>query len=138
MGPSALARTRPDGGPPDGGRQPEKLRKTDGLIEFESIAAACSLPIGCRPYVPRYNHCMPHLLESGKLQLSREEASAYRAAADRLHEACEMALDLEHPITVEDWMFLEITRAAHAGDFAALDAVIAKVAAELESRTLHS
>ena len=105
---------------------------------FEPIPPACSLQTGCRPYVLRYTRCMPDLLESGKLQLSREEASAYRAAADRLHDACEMALDLEHPITVEDWMFLEITRAARAGDLGALDAVIAKVAAELESRTLRS
>jgi hypothetical protein len=46
---------------------------------------------------------MPDLLESGKVQLSREKASAYCAAAGRLHEVCEMALDLTQPITVEDW-----------------------------------
>lgn len=80
---------------------------------------------------------MPHLLESGKLQLSREEASAYRAAADRLHEICEMALDLRQPITVEDWIFLEIAHAALAGDLDLLDCVVAKVEAEIESRTLR-
>jgi hypothetical protein len=31
---------------------------------------------------------MLDLLESGTLQLSREEASTDRAAADRLHETC--------------------------------------------------
>ena len=81
---------------------------------------------------------MPHLLESGKLQLSREEASTYRAAADRAHDACEMTLDLTQPITVEDWIFLEIAHAALAGDLGLLDCVVAKVEAEIESRTLHS
>ncbi len=78
---------------------------------------------------------MPYLLESGKLQLSREEASAYRAAADRLHETCEMALDMRQPITVEDWILLEIAHAALAGDLGLLDCVVAKVEAEIESRT---
>ncbi len=81
---------------------------------------------------------MPALLESGKLQLSREEASAYRTAADRLHETCEMVLDLTQPIPVEDWIFLEIAHAALAGDFDHLDSVVAKVEAEIESRTLRN
>jgi len=81
---------------------------------------------------------MPDLLESGKLQLSREEASTYRAAAHRVHETCEMALDLTQPITVEDWIFLEISHAALAGDLGLLDCVVAKVEAEIESRTLRS
>jgi len=81
---------------------------------------------------------MPDLLESGKLQLSPEEASAYRAAADRLHETCEMALDLTQPITVEDWIFLEIAHAALAGDFDHLDSVVAKVEAEIKLRTVHN
>jgi len=41
---------------------------------------------------------MLDLLESGKLRISPEAASAYRAAADRLHETCEIALDLTQPI----------------------------------------
>jgi hypothetical protein len=77
---------------------------------------------------------MPDLLESGKLQLSREEASTYHVAADRLHERCEIALDLTLPITVEDWMFLEIAHGALAGDLDPLDCVVAKVEAELELR----
>ena len=81
---------------------------------------------------------MPDLLESGKLQLSPEEASAYRAAADRLHETCEMALDLTQAITVEDWIFLEVAYAALAGDFDHLDSVIVKVEAEIESRTIRN
>lgn len=88
--------------------------------------------------MPRYTRCMPDLLESGKLQLSREEASTYRAAAHRVHETCEMALDLTQPITVEDWIFLEISHAALAGDLGLLDCVVAKVEAEIESRTLRS
>ena len=81
---------------------------------------------------------MPDLLESGKLQLSREEASAYCAAADRLHETCEMAPDLTQPITVEHWIFLEIAHAALAGDLGLLDCVVAKVEAAIESRTQRS
>jgi len=77
---------------------------------------------------------MPDLLESGRLQLSREEASSYRAAGDRLHETCGMVLDLTQPITVEDWIFLEIAHAALAGDLGLLDCVVAKVEAEIESR----
>jgi hypothetical protein len=38
-----------------------------------------------------YTGFVPSILESGKPQLSVEEVSTYRAAADRLHEACEMA-----------------------------------------------
>ena len=81
---------------------------------------------------------MPDLLESGKLQLSREEASAYRAAADRLHETCEMALDLTQPITVEDWILLAVAHAALAGDLGPLDGVVAKVEAEIVARTLRT
>ncbi len=86
----------------------------------------------------RYTRCMPDLLESGKLQLSREDARAYRAAADRVHETCEMALDLTQPITVEDWILLEIAQAAFAGDLSLLDCVVAKIEAEIESRMLRS
>jgi hypothetical protein len=81
---------------------------------------------------------MPDLLESGKLRLSPEEASRYCAAADRLHETCEMALDLTRPITVEDWIFLELAHAALAGDLRWVDCAIAKVEAEIESRKLRN
>lgn len=77
---------------------------------------------------------MPDLLESGTLQLSREEASAYRAAATRLHETCAMALDLTQPIPVEDWILLEVAHAALEGNLELLDGVIAKVEAEIQSR----
>lgn len=95
---------------------------------------AHSLPMGLPPCALRYTRCMPNFLESGKLQLSREEASAYRAAATRLHETCEMALDLTQPITVEEWILLEVAHAALAGDIGLLDCVVAKVEAEIESR----
>lgn len=81
---------------------------------------------------------MHHLLESGRLRLSPQEASSYRAAADRLHVTCDIALDLTQPITVEDWVFLEIAHAALAGDLGLLDCVVAKVEAEIESRTLRN
>ena len=70
---------------------------------------------------------MPHLLESGKLQLSRNEADTYRAAAERLHETCEMALDLKQPITVTDLVLLSVAKAGLEGETNALDFVIAHV-----------
>jgi hypothetical protein len=88
--------------------------------------------------VLRYTRRMPSFLESGKLRLSSEEASSYCAAAERLNEACEMALELTRPITVEDWILLEVARAPLAGNLGLLDCVVAKVEAEIESRTLRS
>jgi hypothetical protein len=64
---------------------------------------------------------MHHPLEYGKLQLSCEEAATYRAAAERLHETCEMALDLAQPISVEEWIVLEVAHAALAGELGLLD-----------------
>jgi hypothetical protein len=77
---------------------------------------------------------MPSVVESGRLQLSREEAGCYRAAAERLHDACEMVLDLAQPITTEEWIALEVTNAAIRGDLNVLQAVIASVEIEVESR----
>jgi hypothetical protein len=70
---------------------------------------------------------MPDLLESGKLQLSSEEASCYRAAAEHLRETCAMALDLEQPITVSDLLLLAVAKAGLEGDTSTVDFVIAKV-----------
>ena len=81
---------------------------------------------------------MPSFLESGKLRLSPDEASSYCAADDRLHETCAMALDLTQPITVGDWILLEVAKAALAGDLSLLDRVIAKIEVEMESRTLRN
>ena len=86
------------------------------------------------PEGPRYTGSMPNLLESGNLRLSLEEGSIYRSAADRLYETGEMVLDLRQPVTVDEWMFLEVTHAALEGDLELLDGVIAKVEAEIQSR----
>jgi hypothetical protein len=83
----------------------------------------------------RYTGFVSSILESGKLRLSPEEVSSYRAAADRLHEACEMALDLTQVITVEDWIFLEVANAALTGDLGLLDGAIAEVEAAIQLRT---
>jgi hypothetical protein len=88
----------------------------------------------CQILAQRYTGFMPSILESGKLQLSNEEVSIYRAAADRLHEACEMALDLTQPITIEDWLCLEVSGAALGGDLAPLDGAIATIEARIQSR----
>jgi hypothetical protein len=49
---------------------------------------------------------MASFLESGKLQLSPEEAITYRAAAARLRESSQVAIDLKVPLTIEEWMLL--------------------------------
>lgn len=77
---------------------------------------------------------MPSILESGKLQLSPEEISTYRAAVDRLRQSSEIVVDLERPITLEEWMVLSIADAALRGDLAPLDQVISSIDAEIKSR----
>ena len=77
---------------------------------------------------------MPYRLESGKLRLWREEASSYRAAAERLHETREMGLDLTRPTSVDEWIVLAVAHAAIGGDLQVLNRVIAKVKAEVDSR----
>ena len=84
---------------------------------------------------PRYTCLMADLLESGKLQLSREEASHYRPAADRLHESCATALDLAQPITVTDLILLSVAKAGLDTDTSALDLVIAKVEDAIRQKT---
>ena len=59
------------------------------------------------------------------------------AAADRVHETCAMALDLARPITIEEWLVLEVVHAALGGELGLLDGVIAKVEAEIASRALR-
>ena len=77
---------------------------------------------------------MARVLESGKLKLSAEEAVTYRAAAERLHEACEITLDLGHPITSDDWILVLAAHAALQGDVAVLDDVIATLRRAIQGR----
>jgi len=83
-------------------------------------------------------HCMPSILESGTLRLPSEEVNAYRATADCLRQSCEMVVDLKKPITMDEWIFLAIARAALSGDLRLLDRAIAGVKAEIASRKQHS
>lgn len=77
---------------------------------------------------------VPSIRESGKLTLSPKEAATYRAAAERLGEACDMVLDLTQPITVEEWILLEAAHTALNGQYKPLDEIIGKVEAEVQSR----
>ena len=43
-----------------------------------------------------------------------------------------MALDLTHPVSVDEWIFLELARAGLEGDLRFVDATIAKVETELQ------
>jgi hypothetical protein len=73
-------------------------------------------------------------LQSGKLRLTPDEAIAYRTAAERLHDACDTGLDLAQPVSVEDWILLQLAQAALAGSVEALDQVIAAVESAIRSR----
>jgi hypothetical protein len=77
---------------------------------------------------------MPHFLESGKFQLTNDETATYRAAATRLHEACEMGLDLAQPIGIDDWILIQLAHAALADNLGPLDEVIAAVESALRAR----
>ncbi len=77
---------------------------------------------------------MARVLESGKLQLTAEEALTYRAAAQRLHEACEITLDLDQPIVSDDWILILAAHAALQGDVAVLDEVIATLQTAVQGR----
>jgi len=77
---------------------------------------------------------MARALESGKLQLTAEEAVTYRAAADRLHEACEITLDLGHPVASDHWILILAAHAALEGDVAVLDDVIATLQTAIQGR----
>ena len=77
---------------------------------------------------------MPDVLESGKLRLTPNEAATYRAAAERLREACEMGLDLTQPISIDDWILIRIAHAALAHDLRPLDEAMAMVEGALRAR----
>lgn len=77
---------------------------------------------------------MPDFLESGKLRLTPDEADAYREAASRLQESCEVALDLTQPISLEDWSLLHVAQAALAGDLEPLDQIIDTIETAIRSR----
>jgi hypothetical protein len=76
---------------------------------------------------------MPHVLESGQVQLTADEALTYRAAATRLHEACDTTLDLGHPISPDDWILILAADAA-LEDVGVLDELIATLQAAIERR----
>jgi hypothetical protein len=77
---------------------------------------------------------MARVLESGNLQLTAEEAVTYRAAAERVHEACEITLDLGQPIVSDDWILILAAHAALQGDIAVLDDVIATLQRAIQGR----
>jgi hypothetical protein len=77
---------------------------------------------------------MAFILESGKVQLSPEEVINFRAAANHLHESCQMTLDLKMPIAIEDWLLLRLADAALHGDFRNLDRIISRVQDEIRHR----
>jgi hypothetical protein len=77
---------------------------------------------------------MARILESGKLQLTAEEAVSYRAAAERLREACEITLDLGQPIASDDWILVLAAHSALQGDVAVLDEVIAALQTAIQCR----
>lgn len=77
---------------------------------------------------------MASILESGNVRLSPEELISYRAAADRLHESCQMAIDLKMPITVEEWLLLRLADGALKGNLRDIDSVIGRIEREIQLR----
>jgi len=77
---------------------------------------------------------MPCFLESGRLQLTPNEADAYREAASHLRESCDVALDLTQPLSVEEWTLLQVTQAALAGDLEPLDELISTIETTIRTR----
>jgi hypothetical protein len=73
-------------------------------------------------------------LESGKLRLSPEELIGYRTAVDRLHESCQMTIDLQSPITTDEWVLLRLADCALKGEFSTPERIIARVQSEIEGR----
>ena len=88
----------------------------------------------CFRAATRYTRAVARVLESGKLQLTAEEAVTYRAAAERLHEACEITLDLGQPIASDDWILILAAHAALQGDVAVVDDVIATLRTAIQGR----
>jgi len=78
---------------------------------------------------------MATILESGKLQLSPEEVTSYRGAADHLHDSCQMPLDLSSPITLEEWLLLRLTAAALGGNLSDLDRILEHIQDEIRLRS---
>jgi len=88
----------------------------------------------CFRAATRYTRAVARVLESGKLQLTAEEAVTYRPAAERLHEACDITLDLGQPIASDDWILILAAHAALQGDVAVVDDVIATLRTAIQGR----
>lgn len=69
-----------------------------------------------------------------QVQLTAEEAVTYAAAADRLHEPCEITLDLGQPVASDEWILILAAHAALQGDVAVLDDVIATLQTGIRGR----
>ncbi len=77
---------------------------------------------------------MPQVLESGRIWLAPDEPGDYRQAAAHLQEFRERALDLRRPLTVDEWILLQLAHAAIAGAVDPLNDVIDAVTATIARR----
>jgi hypothetical protein len=77
---------------------------------------------------------MPSPLESGKIVLTAEEQVVYCPAAAHLRITADMVVDVAAPLTVAEWMFLQVARAVVEGDTELVEFVVAKIDAVQNAR----
>lgn len=73
-------------------------------------------------------------LESGRAQLSAAEQRRYADAAAYLERRCGTDLVLAKPLSVDEVLFLELTRMALGGDLERVDQIIDEIGAVIRAR----
>jgi len=66
-------------------------------------------------------------LESGRVQLSAAERRRYADAAVYLRRRCRTVIALDEPLSVDEALFLELTRMALGGDLERVDRIIDEI-----------
>lgn len=73
-------------------------------------------------------------LESGRAQLSAAERRRYVQAAAYLRRRCGTDIALAEPLSVEELLFLELTRLALGGDLERVDRIIGEIDGIIRAR----
>jgi hypothetical protein len=73
-------------------------------------------------------------LESGRAQLSRVEQRRYAEAAAYLQRRCRTNIALAEPLSVDELLFLELTRLALDGDLQRVDQIIDQIDEDIQAR----
>jgi hypothetical protein len=73
-------------------------------------------------------------LESGRVRLSNAERRRYAEAAAYLRRRCGMEIALDEALSVDNALFLELTRMALGGDLERVDQIVNEIDAMIRSR----